>query len=166
MTRSKLISGARVARGRFRTKRKDYSVDLPRHMAECDANYHRLMRLFPGLRDQAEFEFILELSSHEARVVFSVLERGPYTTLLHIDVQSDDRWLGLATAPEMTVRIYHDAQSAEVASYQNQNRFHGKYEYPNTRMRQRDEKVQLNRFLGEFLTLCMAHGASVQPVSF
>jgi len=35
-------------------KRADnhYSIDLPRHMAECDANYLRIMRLFPGLRDR------------------------------------------------------------------------------------------------------------------
>ena len=64
------------------------------------------------------------------------------------------------------VTIYHDARSAEVVSYQAQNRFHGSYEYPNSRMRQRDEKVQLNRFLSEFLTLCLEHGASSQPVSF
>ena len=99
-------------------------------------------------------------------VVFEVLEKGPYTTLLQLDVSSDENWLRLATAPSLTVRVYHDAQSAEVVSYQEQNRFHGAYEYPNSRMRQRDEKVQINRFLGEFLSLCLEHGASTHPISF
>jgi len=135
-------------------------------MAECDANYARLLRIFPTLRDQNQQAIALPLASFDAQVTFEVLEKGPYTTLLKIDVVSEQKWLELAAAPAMTVRVYHDAQSAEVVSYQAQNRFHGVYDYPNTRMRQRDEKVQINRFLSEFLTLCLEHGASTQPISF
>jgi len=145
---------------------REYSVDLVGHMAECDANYHRLIRLFPDLRQSESTDFALHLSSFKADVVFSVLEKGPYTTVLQLEVESGVRWMGMATMPQMTIRLYHDARNAEVISYQKQNRFHGKYDYPNTRMRQRDEKVQVNRFLGEFLVLCMEHGASNKPFSF
>ncbi|NOX49813.1 MAG: DUF1249 domain-containing protein [Gammaproteobacteria bacterium] len=170
ISRSKLLVGEQalvregvsfVPMGR---RNKPYSVDLPRHMAQCDANYHRLIRLFPDMRKEAELAFALLLSSCDANVVFKVLEKGPYTTLIKIQVSVDDKWLALAAAPLMTVRIYHDAQSAEVVSYQNQNRFYSKYDYPNTGMRQRDEKVQINRFLGEFLTLCQEHGGSSDPL--
>lgn len=164
VSRSRRLSGAEV-RGR-RRKGGRYSVDLSSHMAECDANYHRLMQLFPALRDQSETRIALPLTGHDSTVQFEVLEKGPYTTLVEITVTTDGKWMALAAAPRMTVRIYHDAQSAEIVSYHNQNRFHGVYEYPNTRMRQRDEKVQLNRFLGEFLTLCLEHGASPDPVRF
>jgi uncharacterized protein YqiB (DUF1249 family) len=166
LSRSKLLTGAQLDTAARKGKKPGYSVDLPAHMAECDANYHRVMQLFPNLRDQAEKRIGLPLNALEAQVVFDVLEKGPYTTLLSVAVESDQKWLKLAAAPTMTVRVYHDAQSAEVVSYQAQNRFHGKYEYPNQRMRQRDEKVQLNKFLGEFLTLCLEHGASTQTISF
>ncbi|MCR9262467.1 MAG: DUF1249 domain-containing protein [Pseudomonadaceae bacterium] len=166
LSRSKLLTGAQLDRAAKRGKQRNYSVDLPAHMAQCDANYHLLLQLFPNLREQPERRIGLLLTALEVQVVFQVLEKGPYTTLLSMQVDSDDKWTKMAAAPAMTVRVYHDARSAEVVSYQAQNRFHGKYEYPNQRMRQRDEKVQLNRFLGEFLNLCLAHGASTQPIIF
>lgn len=163
ITRSQRVPGVSLERA---PRPRGYSVDLPAHMAECDANYHRLMQLFPDLRDQDERRIGLGLATLDAQVIFEVLEKGPYTTLLKIDVRSEQKWLELASAPNMSVRVYHDAKSAEVVAYQAQNRFHGKYEYPNRGMRQRDEKVQINRFLSEFLTLCLEHGVSTQTVSF
>ena len=59
----------------------------------------------------------------------------------------------------MRIRMYHDAKSAEVVEYQHQNRFHGSYEVPNRRMRQRDEKAQLNQFR-EYLRYCLAVGGA------
>ncbi len=183
VSRSTPVSQAQLRRG----QRNRYSVDLSAHMAECDANYHKLIRLFPQLREQAEMDitlpFIRIFGEHADReenpgaeadkqdaaepgVLFEVVEKGPYTTLLRVCVRSPSGWMTLAAAPDMTIRVYHDAQSAEVVSYHNHNRFHGVYEYPNTRMRQRDEKVQVNRFLGEFLNLCLEHGASSQPIKF
>ena len=76
-------------------------------------------------------------------------------------IRPEQTWGG---TPTIQIRVYHDAKSAEVAEIQNQNRFYGVYEYPNDRMRQRDEKAQINRFLGEFLTLCLEHGASADSV--
>ncbi len=165
ISRSKVQSGAQIDCVQRPDGPRHYHVDLPTHMAECDANYHRLLRLFPTLRDEQERCIALPVAAFNSQVVFEVLEKGPYTTLLQIDVKSDEKWMKLAAAPSMTVRVYHDAQNAEVVAYQTQNRFHGAYDYPNTRMRQRDEKVQINRFLGEFLTLCLEHGASTQPIT-
>ena len=164
VSRGRRVSGRTL--GRARGKKRGYSVDLGSHMAECDANYHRLLRLFPELRDSESKDFSLHLPGFQADVVFAVKEKGPYTTVLDLKVASDQTWMGMATMPEMSIRVYHDAQSAEVIEYQNQNRFHGKYDYPNNRMRQRDEKAQVNRFLGEFLNLCLEHGASNSPISF
>ena len=183
LSRSRRVGGASL---RQRSGRKSYSVDLPGHMAECDANYRRLLRLFPKLREQEELTFSLALSNQHSAVHFEVIERGPYTTVLEIDLggrpaqgeepistaqetagdSSKSEWLSRIAAPVLTVRIYHDAQSAEVISYQKQNRFHGKYDYPNNRMRQRDEKAQVNRFLSELLGLCLSHGVSNTPITF
>ena len=61
------------------------------------------------------------------------------------------------------VRVYHDAKAAEVIAFQDQRRFKAVYGYPNRQMRHPDEKVQINRFLGEFLRMCIAHGISLEP---
>jgi len=163
LSRAKMMTQKEIALG---AKARRYTVDLPAHMAECDANYVRLLRIFPDLRQKDEQRINLSLSGSDGVVVFEVLEKGRYTTLLKIEFSSDLSGLALAATPEMMVRVYHDARSAEVVSYQSQNRFHGVYEYPNTRMRQRDEKVQVNRLLSEFLSVCLAHGASTGVIGF
>ena len=171
-------------------KGKRYSVDLASHMAVCDANYQRLSRLAPKAfegtrpagdtsRQEEELGRVrLLLGQSEAAlknspvVEFVVLERSRFTTLLRLTLgrESDlgalpeSAWLSRITSPHMTVRVYHDARSAEVVAYQSQNHFHGFYEYPNLRMRQRDEKAQLNRFLAELLDVCLEHGAVTEVV--
>ena len=62
------------------------------------------------------------------------------------------------TATRIKVRLYHDARCAEVIEFQGQRRFESVYTYPNVKMRHPDEKAQVNRFLTEFLNLCLAHG--------
>jgi hypothetical protein len=94
-------------------------------------------------------------------LLIKVLERSPYTTFLHLIQQPKLNW---GSSPNMRIRMYHDTSSAEVVEYQHENRFHGHYEYPNQRMRHPDEKVQLNRFLGEYLSLCLAIGGVTEPV--
>ncbi len=47
---------------------------------------------------------------------------------------------------------------AEVTDFQRERHFSGRYRYPNVRMHQPDEKLQINRFLGEWLAHGLAHG--------
>jgi|TARA_B100000315_G_scaffold259869_2_gene317772 hypothetical protein len=138
---------------------KRYSINLPAHMAECDANYLRLMKLFPGMREHAEHVFGVVVAGESLEVVITVLERGPYTTLVRMKQLPESTW---GTNPSMTVRLYHDARSAEVVEYQRARHFKAVYGYPNERMHQRDEKVQVNRLLGEFLALCLSDGVAVR----
>ena len=141
-----------------RTK-NHYSIDLSRHMAECDANYLRLMRLFPALRERSGETLSMSISGRRADVSLEVLERNPYTTLIRLRQQPDAPW-GLN--PGFTVRLYHDARCAEVVEYQRARHFKAVYAYPNDCMRQRDEKVQVNRFLGEFLSYCLRNGVALR----
>lgn len=62
--------------------------------------------------------------------------------------------------PEMIIRVYHDAKTAEVTSYQNHKYFKAIYPVPNQFMYQCDEKEQLNLFLAEWLNLCINEGLS------
>ena len=157
-------------------KRRRYNIDLGAHIAECEANYARLMRLLPDLPDADRRTFSLRLGESEPKVRFEVAERCPYTTVVNI-VQdpppasgqesgqgTGENVPGLAET-RLSIRIYHDAKAAEVIEYQNQRGFRAVYEYPNARMRHPDEKAQVNRFLGEFLGVCLEHGvSSEQPI--
>ncbi|HSG88988.1 MAG TPA: DUF1249 domain-containing protein [Pseudomonadales bacterium] len=149
-----------MARGR-------YKVNLNAHMAECDANYVRLHRLLPELFDLDLRSMRLPLPGDDDRtLLFRVTERCPYTSTVAVQFEAGEGpWHEMLPAPRLTVRLYHDAQTAEVTAYQGQDRFHGRYEYPNVEMRQPDEKAQLNRFLGEYLALCLSHGREAVPVA-
>ncbi len=137
---------------------KRYRIDLPAHMAECDANYLRLMKLFPGLREEDANAFGVMMGDHAHRVELKVLERGPYTTLIELQQQPRAPW---NARPRMVVRLYHDARSAEVVECHGARHFRPVYDYPNRHMHQPDEKAQVNRFLTEFLSMCLRHGIAV-----
>ena len=96
-------------------------------------------------------------SSVKAVVELSILDRSKYTSVVAIEQKPELKW---GANPRLKVRLYHDTKSAEVIEYQDQNRFRSHYDFPNKRMRQRDEKVQLNLFLGEYLKFCLLTGAA------
>ena len=158
-------------------KKRSYSVDLIRQMAECDANFIRLLKLLPELRrfgltssalapvemEEKLGEFVIadDLDGRGETVVeVRVIEAFRYTTTLEISQRPACG--GSLTNPSMQVRIYHDANTAEVTSYQNHRNFKPRYTQPNPGMYQRDEKIQVNRFLGEWLTLCLQAGRSLK----
>lgn len=146
-----------------RRERLRYRVDLVRYMAECDANYHRLLKLFPALRLGGERALELDQALATAAVVIRVLENTPYTSLLRL-TQRSDRSSPWDSSLELEVRLYHDARTAEVVNNEGKARPQPRYGYPNNRMYQQDEKAQWNLFLGEWLSHCLAHGRSVEPV--
>ena len=130
-------------------------------MAECDANYLRLLKLFPDLRRQDEWCFGVAIGGTMTPIIVNVLERGPYTTLMQIASPREPGW---RSNPTFRVRLYHDAKSAEVVEYQRARHFRAVYDYPNQGMRQPDEKAQVNRFLGEFLSVCLACGITTEDL--
>ena len=134
-----------------------YKVDLPLQMAECEANYYRLLKLV-GTLEQDEYRFVINRGRHESLQILRVIERSRYTTtiqLRQVAVVPVTQWLQM---PRLTVRMYHDAQLAEVLAWEGHKRLRPRYEYPNQGMYQSDEKLQINQFLGECLTICLAQG--------
>ena len=146
-------------------KKRRYVPDLVSDMAECDANYIRLLRLFPNMALEDNLEFGLTGTTEDGAVVnVSIDDRCPFTTMLTVRVSNEEnkpwvRW------PLMEVRVYHDVKSAEVVSFQRHRNFQYRYHTPNRNMYQPDEKSQINRFLGELLTFCAEHGHSLEPVN-
>ena len=142
--------------------RRRYVPDLQEMAALCEANYLRLLKLLPD--DQTEREFLLGDGDQQASVRLYIEEDHRYTTMLRLEQQGHSP--GWLQPQAMQVRLYHDAGMAEVLSYQQAQRFDGRYPYPNPAMRLPDEKLQLNRFLAEWLTHCLQHGRAKSPLLF
>jgi uncharacterized protein YqiB (DUF1249 family) len=143
-------------------KRQRYVPDLQEMAALCEANYLRLLKLLTGAEVGEERVFQLSNDRHSARVRLCVDEDHRYTPMVSVTQEGlSPEWLQPLS---MQVRLYHDASMAEVLSYQNQQRFDGRYTYPNPAMRMPDEKVQLNRFLAEWLDHCLKYGQTIQPI--
>ncbi|MGR2739660.1 DUF1249 domain-containing protein [Billgrantia sp. Q4P2] len=137
--------------------RTAYVTDLKSLQGECSANYLRLVRLLGDLGAGETREF--ELTGGRGRfgtLWLSVLEQAPYTTIARVSQSS--LMDAVIEPPRMRVHLYHDVRMAEVTDFQRERHFNGRYRYPNVRMFQPDEKLQLNRFLGEWLAHGLAHG--------
>lgn len=141
-----------------------YKVDLIGYMAECDANYLRLMKLFPGMVSGGERRIGLRHDSeHVLRLI--AREQTTYTTLLELRQGARDGgrdgWFKL---PILMLRLYHDARVAEVLSWEGVRQIRPRYDYPNRQMYHQDEKAQWNRFLGEWLSHCLKYGYHLEPL--
>jgi len=122
-----------------------------------------------------------ETISHN--VCIEVIERARYTTTVVVSQENQhniaesgdrsgdgeeadgngcvlDRW----AAPELTVRLYHDARMAEVIGWQRHRYLKARYEYPNRHMYHSDEKAQFNLFLSEWLNHCLHQGHVVDDL--
>ncbi len=117
-----------------------------------ETNFTKLQLVIPGIREITAP--VCLRGDQENRLSLEILEKSRYTTTfsLHLRLQSSHRWLPML---HMKVRTYHDARVAEVLAFEGHHRLQARYDYPNPRMYQRDEKCQLNRFLGDWLDHCL-----------
>ena len=143
--------------------KKRYVPDLKAQMASCESNYYKLMRLMPDLDTCDLRRFQVSWHQHRAQVEIRVEERFAYTSTLRVEQRyEDNRWVQM---PALIVRLYHDARMAEVICRKQRRQLQGRYSYPNAQMHQPDEKAQLNRYLGEWLSQCLLHGHSSESRS-
>lgn len=133
-----------------------YTVDLQHLQTVCALNYGRLQRLLPGLA-QDVYRFHWEQPGlAPALLEIEVVERSAYTdTLLLRQTTTRLPW---CPRLDMEVRIYHDAELAEVLRFQAARRIAARNRYPNPLMQARDEKTQVNEFLSECLEHCLREG--------
>lgn len=133
-------------------------------LAAFEHNYALLMRLAPALRDGGDVAFgVSGPGGQLAEVRFVVRERGPFTTLFELtETHATDGWVAPMCA---TVRLSHDARVAEVTEFHRRRRLQARYPYPNPDMLQPDEKLQVNRLLGEWLAHCLRWGQARDPIA-
>ena len=112
-------------------------------------NYKLLVRLFaPLFRD--EEEMVLESDGDCMPISAKVCERHKYMTIIEINQQlTEDKQI-----PDirLRLRLYFDARVAEVIAYQGIERIPARYQFTLKRGDVRDEKMQVNRLLNEFLS--------------
>lgn len=134
--------------------RGGYRIDLSDLHAQCEANYHRLMRLFPAYEQQSHCTF----EAGDVSVTLEVTARDRYTTDMRLRYQGALSHFG--SNSYLDLRLYHDARMAEVVHCSTSRRFEARYRYPNPDMLQRDEKFQQNRFAAELMEFCLINGRS------
>jgi len=134
--------------------------DLPALMELYELNYIQLRRLVPDLdavQDHSTSAVKGALNLH-----LTVQERCRYTSTLHLTYQFADNG-AFFPAPDVVVRMYHDAQMAEVISRGGRpgrpdagyDRFRNQYSL--------EIKWQVNRFLHKWLGYCLHHGHAFSP---
>ena len=139
--------------------KKPYHVDLAELMRVYETNYAKLNALLPVGHEVGDVRWYQAVNMVYQLTVNEVTK---YTTLIDI-CQSDA--MPVFPLPKMSVRLYHDARVAEVCASGDFSRVKAKYDYPNTKLLQKDEKFQLNKFLGEWLTFCLKNGISRTPIT-
>jgi len=138
---------------------KRYVPDFPEMMRLSETNFAQLRRLLPK-DDRAGASVTLQVNG--ASYTVTIQESTRYTTL--VEIKQTAPAVSYWSLPAMSVRLYHDAMVAEVCSTQQIYRFKARYDYPNKKLHQRDEKHQINQFLADWLRYCLAHGAMAVPV--
>jgi len=136
-------------------------------MSLCANNYFLLIKVQATqteLNEQRRF-FINEQLAYAV----TVNEVTRYTSLITFEqeyLNEDDASSTLLSGlhPRMTIRLYHDAKMAEVISSQDISWVKPRYDYPNDKMHQQDEKQQINQFLNEWLHLCLRLGQVDVPM--
>lgn len=140
-----------------------HPIDLSARMAVCDGNYIRLLKLLPDLTPSARRDFALpELGdaglAAPHRVVLEVVETFKYTSTVSIGLDAPVLTSAYYRPPVMLVRLYHDANTAEVISYQDEKNIRVLYQEDELPRYYPDEKEQVNLFLADWLALCLDVG--------
>ena len=135
--------------------RKKYVPDLKEFMALCASNYAKLSRLVSLVDLEVGEGFYLDIEN-QPKLLIQLEQKSRHTVTYRLQQDSEK----ISLKRRYLVRMYHDAMVAEVLSGLNQGMLPPVYPYPNSQMKQPDEKIQLNRFLSEWLNFCLQFGQS------
>ena len=114
-------------------KRK-YTPNLKEFMALCSSNYAKLSRIVNLVDIELEQSFSVHIDG-QPNLLISLKQRSEHTATYELLQESQN----ISLKRRYLVRMYHD---------------------PNKQMKQPDEKIQLNRFLAEWLNFCLEFGQS------
>lgn len=136
-------------------KRK-YQPNLHKLQQTCAVNYALALRLLPLEYNQGESWFVTVNGQNYYQI--QILESTKYTDKILL---SQTQQVNPLIDPKIEFRLFHDAQMAEVLTYQQTGRIRQKYDYPNPNLFQQDEKIQINQLLKEWLHLSLSKSSLV-----
>ncbi len=140
---------------------RKYVPHLSSLLAVCELNYARLLRLLPDC-DTLSLSYQFEIADGLHYRV-KILDSSRYTSTVELAQLADG--VPNYLRPVMQIRLYHDAQVAEVLSAQHIGSLKPSYVYPNRQMHQPNEKEMTNRFLAEWLGFCLQHSKSASSTN-
>ncbi|MGP1834032.1 DUF1249 domain-containing protein [Shewanella frigidimarina] len=129
-------------------KKQKYQPNISAFLAVCGRNYAHILKWLP---DQITINVPWQVEGEFGKLSVNLLENTKYTQLIEISrpIPNGDFF----KSPNAIVRVYHDAQLAEVLTSQQIYRLKPVYDYPNIHMHHSDEKFQVNAFLEELLKI-------------
>jgi uncharacterized protein YqiB (DUF1249 family) len=123
-------------------------------------NYIFTRRLLPELDRLPEKSISQVAGAVDLRL--EIIERCPYTTMLTLTHVFDGRHDDL-TSPDLEVRIYHDARTAEALPTSSLGSFKLWERQPPPDPRSMAWRWEINRFLFRWLRYCLAEGHGFAP---
>jgi len=122
-----------------------------------ESNFIKLRKLLPE-PDKIDVSAISKAAGH-LDLYINVVERSKFTTTFYMSYCFPTEH-GLQMEPNLKIRIYHDAQLAEVMAG---HLHHGRLILDNLPANALREKWQLNRFFNKWLRYCIRQGHSFAP---
>jgi uncharacterized protein YqiB (DUF1249 family) len=122
-------------------------------MSLYESNYLRLASLAGDLRRLPDAR--LSRVADDCDLRLSVTERSPYTTSFDLTYLFDE---GLATYPDMRVRVYHDARLVEAQEWASQHDHPGLRVLRGAAERELDQRWARNTMLNKWLEYCIDRG--------
>lgn len=142
-------------------KSTKYVPNLAKMQQVCSRNYALLLRAIPLEYEQGEsWSFQINPMLH---FVLTVNKLSPYTE--DMTLRMHDSTMPKYMNTEIEFRLYHDAQMVEVTSFQKQTRLRQSYPYPNPKLHHKDEKMQNNMLLKDWLNMATTAARKVNKTT-
>lgn len=114
-----------------------------------EQNYIRLRCLIPSM---AVADVMISQVKGYSDLHLAIKERFKYTTILNLSYQFKQKDKSILWLPDLNIRVYHDAKTAEVQN--RQSRVHQLLSHKGSLYHQ----YKLNRFLYKWLGYCLYQG--------
>ena len=118
----------------------------------CESNYQKLFKLIPNLR--ALKKTAIGLTENRPALHLDILESNPYTLTIELS-HCFKQQLSELIAPAVKIRVYLDAQLAEVIRDNDRPAVDRVYRNPSRALEIQEYKWRLNYFLQKWLDHCL-----------
>ena len=133
----------------IKNKRQLTETTLSHLMAHCEANYLLLVYILPN----GHWKDLHLKTTFGQNVRIQYIEESTYTMTIAMWFDSVNSQL-INNSKKWVIRLYHDAEVAEMLADDKGHQLDSRYHYPNQKMYSPDEKFRANEHLNECLLNC------------